>query len=56
VPGDGLAFAVGVGGEVDLAGAFDAASELLDGLDLVARHEVGGREVVADLDASLSEG
>ena len=50
VPGDGLAFAIGVGRQVDLTRLLDALLELLDQLGLVSRHQIGRREIVVDVD------
>ena len=56
VPGDGLALAVRVGRQVDLARRLDALLELLDELGLVARHDVLRGEVVVDVDAQRALG
>ena len=51
VPGYGLALAVGVGGQVDGLGGLHALAQVLDGLALVAGHDVLGREAVLGVDA-----
>ena len=50
VPGDRLALAVLVGGEVELVGVLEQALELGDVALLVARHDVVRREAVVDVD------
>ena len=50
VPGDRLALAVLIGGEVELVGVLEQALELGDVRLLVARHDVVGLEAVVDVD------
>ena len=50
VPGDRLALAVLVGGEVELVGVLEQRLELGDVRLLVARHDVVGLEAVVDVD------
>jgi len=50
VPGDGLTFPVGVGGQVDFPGAGGGFLQLLDDLPLFVGHAVFRREVVFDID------
>ena len=50
VPGDRLALAVLIGGEVELVGVLEELLELGDVALLVARHDVVGLEVVVDVD------
>ena len=54
VPGDRLALAVLVGGEVELVGVLEQALELGDVRLLVAGHDVVGLEVVVDVDAEAA--
>ena len=54
VPGDRLALAVLVRGEVELVGVLEQALELGDVALLVARHDVVGREVVLHVDGEPS--
>ena len=56
VPGDGLALAVLVGGEVELVGVLEQRLELGDVLLLVARHDVVGLEAVVDVDGQPAPG
>ncbi len=56
VPGDGLALAVGVGGQVDIRGVLGRLLELVDQLGLVLGHDVLGREAVLDVHADLPLG
>ncbi len=56
VPGDGLALAVLVGREVDLAGLLDQASQLGHLLLLLPGHDVERPEVVLDVDAQAGPG
>ena len=51
VPGNRLALAVGVGGEIDGARALDGGLQLLDRVGLIVRDDIGGREIVLDIDA-----
>jgi len=51
VPGDGLALAVLVGGEIELAGVGEEALQLGDLLPLPPADHVVGLEVVLDVDA-----
>ena len=51
MPGNGLAFAVGVGGEVNGAGALCRLGKVLNGLLLVLRDFIEGLKVVRDVDA-----
>src|SRR4029079_14498275 len=53
VPGDGLALAVGVSGEVDELGTLRRLLELLDDVLLVLGHDIARSEVVIDIDAEL---
>ena len=50
VPGDGLALAVLIGGEVEGVGVLDQLLQLGDVALLVARHDVVGLEPVVDVD------
>ena len=50
VPGDRLALAVLIGGEVELVGVLEQLLELGDVRLLVARHDVVGLEAVVDVD------
>ena len=50
VPGDRLALAVLIGGEVELVGVLEQVLELADLRLLVARHDVVGLEAVLDVD------
>ena len=54
VPGDRLALAVEVGGEVDVVGALGRLLDLGDLLAAVVGDHVFGREVVVDVDAELA--
>ena len=54
VPGDRLALAVLIGGEVELVGVLEQALELGDVRLLVAGHDVIGLEVVLDVDGEPS--
>ena len=56
MPGDGLALAVVVGGEVELVGALEGLAELGDGLLLVGVDDVVGLEPVLDVDRELAVG
>ncbi len=56
VPGDGLALAVLVSGEVELVGVLEQRLELGDLLLLVGRHDVERLEVVVDVDAEPRPG
>ncbi|OQA94006.1 MAG: hypothetical protein BWY25_03024 [Chloroflexi bacterium ADurb.Bin222] len=53
VPGDGFAFAVGVGGEVDIAGFGGGRLELFDHGAFFVRDAVFGREVVLHIHGEL---
>jgi hypothetical protein len=50
VPGDGLALAVLVGGEIEAVGLLEGGLEPPDHLALGGRHHVGGAEPVIDVD------
>ena len=54
VPGDGLALAIEVGGEVDGVGALGGLLDVVDLLAAVVADDVLGREVVVDVDAELA--
>jgi nucleotide-binding universal stress UspA family protein len=54
VPGNGLALAVFVGGEVELVNFFEGGFEFAHDLLTVARHDVDRLEVVVDVDAQSS--
>ena len=56
VPGDRLALAVLIRGEVELVGVLEQRLELADLLLLVGVDDVVGLEVVVDVDAELAEG
>ena len=56
VPGDGLALAVLVSGEVELVGVLEQRLELGDLLLLVAGHDVQGLEVVVHVDTEARPG
>ena len=51
VPGDGLALAILIGGEIQLGGVLELRLELADDVLLVVRHDVEGLEVVLDVEA-----
>ena len=51
VPGDRLAFAIGIGREIDVGRAFDRAAQLLDDVAFALDRQVFRREVVLDVDA-----
>ena len=53
MPGDGLAFAIGVGREQDVVGLLGRGLELGEDLLLALDDLVGLREVVLDVDAHL---
>ena len=53
VPGNGLAFAVGVGRQVDLGGVLRQLLELLDHRPLLIGHAVLGREIVLHIHREL---
>ncbi len=53
VPGDRLALAVGVGGEIDSSSLAGGVADLLDGLRLLFRHDVSRQEAVIDFDAHV---
>ena len=55
VPRDGLALAVLVGREVELAGVLERGLQLRDDLLLVVGHDVDRREVVVDVDAEPAD-
>ena len=54
MPGDRLALAVGVGGQVDRVRPLGRLGDLVDLLAPVVGHDVFGREVVVDVDAELA--
>ena len=54
VPGDGLALAVEVGGEIDHVAAARRAGDVVDALAAVRADDVLGGEVVVDVDAELA--
>ena len=54
VPGDGLALAVEVGGEIDHVAAARGAGDVVDALAAVGADDVLGLEVVVDVDAELA--
>jgi len=56
VPGDGLALAIRIGGEIDVFFVFRGLLELLDDLALAVDDGVLGLEVVLDVDAELRLG
>ena len=55
MPGDRLALAVTISGEVELVGVLEQPFEFSDLLLLVDVDDVVGREVVVDVDAELAE-
>src|SRR5699024_2975337 len=56
VPGDGLAFAVLIGGEVEGVGLLEGLLQLRDGLLLVGADDVVGVDAVLDVDAAAPVG
>ncbi len=56
MPGDGLALAVGVGGQVDGLGALGCPLDLLDHLRLALGNLVGGGEIALDINSQLVRG
>ena len=56
VPGDGLALAILVGGEVQLAGVLEGGPEVLDDVPAAGGELVGGLEAVVDVDGQTLRG
>ena len=56
MPGDGFAFAIGVGREEDFGRGFQRALELLDDVALPFDRQVARGEVVLDVDAERALG
>jgi hypothetical protein len=56
MPGDGLALAVGVGGQVELVGLLEFLLELLDRVALVGADHVQRGKVMVDVDAGACPG
>src|SRR5437016_11631584 len=56
MPSDRLTFAVGVGGQVDVARLLSRVADFFDGACLFFRHDVFRQEAVIDLDAQIALG